>query len=819
MLPILASLLLAQAPTPDDASAPLRRFPIAITVRRPGQSDPVSILRVPSISPGDELELRLGQDLSRDFTFAMATLSPSKPAKVASWNLWDRKYKKEPVKIGKLPTTDMVVFFLVRNPHHDGRAGSAIKQTLDTSSEKLLSANADYVATFQQQDRLLNFINAYSALPPTTTDCDPAILRDRVTRLGADLGVPVDPSLQSGNPNDLRRGLSAGLGLLTQLRKAPDDPNAQAVIAQSQLPGLVASWVGLVTDLMHVFIKPRREIKLTFVPASAAESQKGPDGYTDLVTQRVLETQDSSLPAVIYRPAFERVPTSKPIPVAFERTDVMSNGQDVALPLGPASRDLFTHPEAWDWKIRVGDGPTKSMPEARLVPGRGVVFPVDPSFFGTKGEQEVTVSARVGWDSTPETKFRVVRVKKFNWAATDAPDLASGDGGARIVARPQTSDKQPFFRFAAVTLVDSAGKPFPATGVGFDGSLSASFNLSGAAPGMAQLRIQQEESSSFEPPVPVFIAPKRPNVGFISAERDNVVRVVGPDARYVQTVHVGNLTVAKTEDLPTGERAFTLSGAVPANSSNLEADYRDPDNGNLAWKRTEPLSVGAARPRFAASLMGSLPDTIGIGVGADASWATASLPAGTFRNRQPVRLRLAALPPFSWTHDVTLELGFGPASDIQSVATVTEGPAFAIDGPKADALLTLDLDAALPKNARRGTGVLWFRIERGGLASPWTLAQTSGGSEGLPLTAVQLPSVVSVAAVNGKTRVTLGNADGVVGVRFPGSPDVVAPTLTDNHDNGLGAYVDGPADATEFELVLRNLTDSTVKVKVTKKSP
>lgn len=806
----------AQLPPLEDPSAPLRRFPVSFMVHRQGE-DPngVSLLRLPALHPNDEIEVKVADRLTRDWTLVAAFMTAGRKPKVQSWNLWDKKYNKKSARIGKLPDDSGVpMFFLVLNRKRDGRAGAAIKKALETSSEQIVNATASFVQTYEQQDRMLCLINAYSSLGVKESE-DPEILRQRLTRLGSDLGVEIDPKLRTTKPADLRRGLSAGIGMLTQLRRAPDDPVAAAKIVQSQLPGPIAEWVGLAADLVHLIIRPRRELKMTLVPASAAEhGPEDSDAYMNLVTERVLETKDDSVPALMYRPTFERTETLKPISLAFERATVLSSGTDVAIPLSSVSRDLFIRPQAWDWKVGLDGQAPLPAPGAQLVAGRGLVIPTNETWWGGKTERQVTISARVSGQNVTLPPIRVAKVFPQQWTTKPSVDVAAGDGAAQVALDRTGGSAQPFYYFASATLIDSAGRAIPASGTRFDGSLVATFNLAGAAPGPATVRVQQEEAASPDTSTPVFIAPKRPSVGFICASKDTVIRAVGPDSRYVQTIAVPEVKVVKTDDSVPGERSFVLSAPLPANVSAVDATYQDPGQSNLVWKRTEGLTVGAPRPKFVATLIGSLPEEIQIGSGADPSWAVAKMPKGYFRTKQPIRLQLSAVPPFGWAHDLSLDLGFGPATDVQKITSLTEGPSFLIDTSNPKAVLTMTLDAILPQNPRRAAGVLWFRATRADLTGEWTVVTLPESQEGLPLRSIRLPMVSSVENNEERARITFGQADDVVAVKV--GDKTLTPTLLESGSNGLSAYVDAPAGTTEFDLVMRDATDGVVHVKISK---
>ncbi|AIE87616.1 hypothetical protein [Fimbriimonas ginsengisoli] len=823
MLALLSLALLAapaQVIVPEDASAPLRRFPVSLMVRRAGSDlQQVSLLRLGSLRPGDEVEMRVGERLAKDWTFISAELSAGQKPKVQSWNLWDKRYRSQPVRVGKVPSGDFVpLYFLILNRGHDGRAGDAIRKALESSSEQIVNATQAFSVAYDAQDRVYCLINAYSSLGIKETQ-DPQIMRDRLGQLGADLGVPIDPKLSTSTPADLRRGLMAGLGVISQLRKTPDDPTAAAKIAQSQLPGPIAEWVGLVSDLMHVFVRPRRELRMSFVPASAGESSTMPnarDTWMDLVTERVLETKDGSAPALVFKPTFDATPAPKTIPLAFDRGQILSGGSEVAIPLAAQSRDLFTKPQAWDWKVSLDGKPFEPADGARLVPGRGLVIPTDDSWWAGKNEHQVAVSARIGMQTVTVPPVAVAKVFAQTWqAATPGPvDLAVGDGSAQVRLTRVGGTEQPFYNIASATLIDAAGKPIPASAVTYQDGVQATFNLASAAPGTAIVRVQQGEASAPDQAVSLFIAPRRPSVGFAGAARDNVVRAVGADAKFVQTISIPSVNVLKTDDSVPGERSFVLSGGIPANLAAIDVTYQDPTQPALVWRRKVDLTIGAPRPKFLASLVGSLPEDAPIGPASDPSLATATMPAGWFRTKQPMRLQLAAVPPFKWSHDLTLELGFGSAADVQAVATVPEGPALAIDLANPRALLTINLDTVLPQASKRNSGVLWFRLSRGALASEWTLAKLPEDQQGLPLRAVRVPTVAAVERNDQRTRVTFASADDVISVKFAGQAAAVTPTLVESNPTGLSAFVDGPAGATEFEIVLRDASEGVVKVKL-----
>jgi hypothetical protein len=195
----------------------------------------------------------------------------------------------------------------------------------------------------------------------------------------------------------------------------------------------------------------------------------------------------------------------------------------------------------------------------------------------------------------------------------------------------------------------------------------------------------------------------------------------------------------------------------------------------------------------------------------------ATMPPGWFRTREPIRVQLGAVAPFAWTHDVQLDLGFGASGDVQKVLTVPEGSTFALDQVTPNAYLTLELDTGLPRDAKRNTGLLWLKLTRGDLASPWTLVTVDTPTGAMPLRAVRLPGVQAVDTTPTGTRVTLSNCEQVLGVRFAGQSGFALPTFLDSGAGGLTATVDGPAGATEFDIELRDATEGLIHVKVTKK--
>jgi hypothetical protein len=164
-----------------------------------------------------------------------------------------------------------------------------------------------------------------------------------------------------------------------------------------------------------------------------------------------------------------------------------------------------------------------------------------------------------------------------------------------------------------------------------------------------------------------------------------------------------------------------------------------------------------------------------------------------------------------------LDLGFGASGDVQKVVTIPEGPTFALDQVTPSAYLTLDLDSALPRDPKRNTGLLWLKLTRADLASPWTLVTVDTPGGAMPLRAVKLPGVLSVDATPTGTRVTLTNCDQVLGVKFAGQSSTVPPQFLDSGAGGLTATVDGPAGATEFDIELRDASEGVIHVKVARK--
>jgi hypothetical protein len=223
-----------------------------------------------------------------------------------------------------------------------------------------------------------------------------------------------------------------------------------------------------------------------------------------------------------------------------------------------------------------------------------------------------------------------------------------------------------------------------------------------------------------------------------------------------------------------------------------------------------PLVVGLARPHVAPVLFGSLPDPLLVGSGKDPSWAEATLPAGWFNTKEPVRLQLSAVAPFAWTHNIDLELGLGSAGDVQKVATLPEGSNFALDEKQQTAMITTVMDG-LPADAKRNTGLVWIKLTRDDLTSPWTIATLSDGSA---LRAVKVPMVQSVETNSTRTRITLSNVDQVLGVRFTGQKEWLSPQLAESAPPNLMATIDGPVGADEFDLEMRDASEGVIHIKI-----
>ena len=809
----------AQSTTPEDPTAPLRRFPVSIMVRRAGsESDQASLLRLPALQPKDSIEVRVGDKLTKDWTLVTAYLSAGQKVKVQSWNLWDKKWKTHPILAGTVPTGDVVpLFFLVLNRKKDNRVGIAIQKALDVSSEQIVSASAIFESTYSQQSRLLKFLTAYASLG-LKSDNDPGILHNRLAMLDADLGYNVDPNAQSTTPGDLQRGLDAGMGVLNQLRTNPDDPTASARILQNQLPTPVADWLGLVSDLIHVLIKPRADLKVSFIPASAAEmdpTQAPDENWMDLVTERVPETKDNSVAALVFHPAYDKNAVHKPFSLRYAKQDIVALNKEATIPLAPESRDLFVRPLSWGWEVSYDKTNFTPLSGAKLVPGRGLVFPIDDAWWGGQTERDVLIRTHVGSDVTPATPIRIAKVFPQQWAvSTGAPtDLSVGDSAGRVVLDRTGGTVQPFYSFSTVRLTDATGRFIDASGTSFNGSLAAAFDLSHVNPGWASISVQQDESPAADAPVRVFIAPKRPNISIACATGDRVIRIGGPDAAMVTAVASPALSVVKQDSTDPSAKNFVLASPVPSNVTVLDVTYRDPAQPSLEWHRSEPVSFGLPRPRMSISLLGTLPDQIQIGSGPDPSWAVATMPEGWFRTKQPIKLSLDGVSPFQWSHDVNVELGFGPAIDVQKATSLIEGPALSIDATNPSAVVTLNLETALPRDVKRVSGLLWFRATRGDLASPWTLA-TVNAKEGTALRAVRLPTVQAVDSNTSRVRITFANADQILAVRFPGQAALVSPQLVESSPAGLTAFVDAPVGTTEMDLQLQDAPDGVVHVKI-----
>jgi hypothetical protein len=811
----------AQAGPPDDPTAPLRRFPVSIMVRRPGgESDETSLLRLPALHPKDTIVVRVGDKLTKDWTLVTCYLAAGQKVKVESWNLWDKKWKTHPILAGTVPSGDIVpLFFLVMNPKKDGRVAIAIEKALSVSSEQIVSASAVFESTYGKQSRLLKFLTAYASLGPAA-DADPGVLSNRLALLDADLGYNVNPYAPSTTPGDLQRGLDGAMGVVNALRTNPDNPLPLAQTLQDQLPVPVADWLGLVSDLVHVLIKPRVDLKVTFIPASAADmdpTQAPDENWMDLVTERVPAPTDTSVAALVYHPQYERSDTSKPIPLKFAKAEVTALNKEAIVPIGPESRDLFVHPYGWAWEISYDKQNFTPLSGAKLVPGQGLEFPIDEAWWGGQNERDVLIRARIGCNLEAAVPVRFAKVFAQDWAVDPgtSTDLAVGDSSGKVVLDRSGGTAQPFYSFDIVTLKDASGKLVDSSGTSFNGSLTTAFDLAHVNPGWATVSVRQSDSPTYDPPVKVFIAPKRPNISIACATGDKVIRIAGPDAAMVTAVSSPALSVVKQDDSDPGSKDFVLASPVPVNVKVLDVTYHDLTTPSLEWHRREPVSFGLPRPKMMVGLVGNLPDQIAIGAGTDPSWAMATMPEGWFRTKQPIRLSLDGVDPFKWSHDVNVELGFGPAIDVQKALSLTEGPTFSIDATSPSALVTLDLETGLPKDVKRISGLLWFRATRGDIASPWTLA-TVPGKDGVALRAVRLPTVQSVETNATRTRITFGSADQILAVRFSGQAALVAPQLLDSSAAGLTAYVDAPVGTTEMDVQLQDAPDGVVHVKILK---
>ncbi|HTQ10874.1 MAG TPA: hypothetical protein VMI31_12435, partial [Fimbriimonadaceae bacterium] len=422
-----------QTSVAPDPTEPLRRFPISFLVSRPGTDGTfVSLLRLDALHPKDDLELKVDPDLANKWTFVAATVAAGQQIQVKSWNLWDRKWKNKPIPIGKIPGGDIVpLFFLVLNQGHQGRVSDAIHHALETSAGQLISETASFESIYQEQNRLLNFMSAYASLGPKQTS-DPTLLKLRIAEINADLGMPYDPNAPQTQPGDLMHGLDAGMGILTALRQTPDNPLPAAAMTQQQLPPIVSDWVGLVGSLMHIFVKPPREVKLTFIPASATEadptfshSQADPDQWMQLMTQRVLDTTGDSLPALVFRPDYVATPAAIKIP-EFTNCAVLCTTNQASVPLAENCRSLFLHPWSWDWEKSDDGNDFEPLRDARLVPGSGLVFPIDPAMWGNDGEKTIYIRAHVGFALVKPFKVTLVKAFPQRWSDDPSNDLSVG---------------------------------------------------------------------------------------------------------------------------------------------------------------------------------------------------------------------------------------------------------------------------------------------------------------------------------------------------------------------------------------------------------
>lgn len=823
---VLASASWAQGPGSgglQDPTAPLRRFPISILVRRPGVADRVSLLRLDALRPKDDLELRVDPKLARQWTFVAATLSAGQRIKLRSWNLWEKRWQREPVPVGAVPEGDVVpLYFLVLNRRSEKRVPNAIQAALEAASEQIVSQTATFQTIYQQQNRLLNFMSAYAALGPKLTD-DPVQLKCRIAAINSDLGVNYDVNSLQTQPAELQRGLQAGVGVLNVLRQTPDNPTATASVVQSQLPSVVSDWVGLVGSLMRIFVRPPRQVKISFVPASATEVDplyapaQGPRGdWMQFVTERVLESSNDALPALVFRPTFSPNGASKVPPLSFARADAIAGPTEVAVPVASSANELFLHPWVSDWEIS-DDGQTFTpLDSARLVAGRGVVFPIDEGWWRGQYQRRIFLRAKIGFQPSSPQAVTVYRGVPQQWAAESrsVSDLASGDGSVTIRLN-RSGPEQGLYRYDAVSLVDSSGRSTGADTVVYDNGLLLRFDLRNVAPGTATIRIRGEGAVA-DDTAQVFVAPRRPAIGLYYGKGDQILRVAGPDAGWVKSVQLPNVYVKEADNSNPNNRQLTLSGPLAEGAKTVDVTFRDPDRG-LEWTRTLPISVGLPRPKIVATLADSITNTMAIGGGADPNWAIATLPAGWFSTRTPIRLQLTAQNPFEWTHDVILDLGLGSAGDVQPVATIPEGTAFVLDRMRPDAFVTLNLDTGLPQNPKRNSGLLWIRLTRSDLASPWTLGTLKSDNGSTPLRGVRLPTVVSVEATpSGGTKITLAGAEEVFGIRFAGQQNFVPPTLVPS-SGGLTAVFEGPANVTDFDLQFRDAADGVVSVKLAPK--
>ena len=817
MLSLLATAYtFGQAPTvPEDPTAPLRRFPFTILIKRPDSpAGLVSILHLPYLKPKDQIFVQVGDKTAKDWTFVEAFVSAAQHIEIKSWNLWEDKYQKEPIDAGTVPDSDVVpLFFLVLNKKKEKRILDAVKHSLEIASEPIISETAAFETAYQQQNRLYNFLVAYASLGPKAT-ADPVTLQDHIYSIDADLGTNYNPFLPSTQPGDMQKGLDAAVGVLDVMRESPDNPLAAAQLAQVELPSVVSDWIGLVGDLVHIFFRPPKEVKLTFIPASATESDDvagDGDDSMQLLTQRVCETKDDSLPTLTYRPIFDKAGKTPTPPVAFADTKVLAGETKIGIPLAPQSRDLFLHPWVWDWQISL-DGKTFSPIEnPKLVPGTGLVFPIPTTWWGKVDQKQITVKARLGFQSVGPLAVTVGRAKAQQWSIAPAtsPDFAVNDPAA-AVKLTRTGTDEPFYHFDSVTLKDAAGKEFKATNFSFDTGLNAQFNLAGVAPGPAFVSAHQQGLDTADGAVPVFVQPLRPEVAFYCGQQDSVLRIAGANAAFVKGVDIPKLSVRSVDDAQPGNRIWTLSGPITPDQKTVTVSFRDPATG-LEWTKTEPLVIGLPRPKAVATLMGISPPTVDVGGGADPTWASATMPAGWFDTKNPIRLQLAAVAPFAWSHDTKLEIGLGSAGDVQPIMAIPEGPSFSLDEKDSTAVVTLSFDS-LPRDATRNTGLLWIRLTRSDLQSPWTIAMTDPA--GSPLRGIKLPIIQSVDTTAARTRITFSNVDQLMGVKFAGQTTTTVPQLVQVSPQIMAATVNGPPNATEFDLELRDATDGAIHVKI-----
>lgn len=814
-----ASAVKAQStPFEQDPTEPLRRFPISFLVSRPGTDGTfVSLLRLDALHPKDDLEIRVDPNLANKWTFVAATVAAGQRINVRTWNLWEKKWQGKPISIGKIPSGDVVpLYFLILNQRQEGRVKQAIQHALETSSGQLISQTATFQSIYQQQNRLLNFMSAYASLGPKETS-DLTLLKYRIAAINADLGCSYDPNAESTTPGDLQRGLNAGVGILNAMRQVPDNPTQAAAMVQQQLPSVVSDWIGLAGSLMRIFIKAPREVKLTFVPASATEidptlshSLDDPDEWMQLVTERVLDTSGDSLPALVFRPDYVSTPAAVRIP-EFESCTVLCTGRQAAVPLAANGRSLFQHPWAWAWE-RSDDGKNYvPLKDARIVAGKGLVFTVDRDVFGENTSHSMYLRAHVGFAVVKPFKVTVAKEFSQSWRADPEADIAYS--GERCSVRLNRLGRdQDIYQFSVVTLTDSRGKVFSAVDTSYNGQLATTFDLNGAAPGPAKVRVIQSEAPNPDQDATVFVAPRRPSINLAYGAGDQELRISGPNASWVKSIKLPVGFVKESDDSDPTCRRLTVTEALPDSMRSVEVTYRDPGTG-LEWSNAEPVTLGQPRPRVQVSSVGVVPTEVPIGSGGDPSWAVATLPAGWFSTKLPYRLQLKAVQPFTWTHDVRLELGLGSSADVQSVTQIQEGPVFALDLASPSAYVTLTLDNLLSQNSKRTTGQVWFRVSRGDLASPWTLA-TSGTT---PMRAVRVPTLNSVTTTATGLRLSFSYADDLMGVRYAGSNGSVAPQLVRSTPmNGLEATVDVPTGTTEFDLEMREAGEGLIHVKVVK---